>query len=171
MSSANTLTAGQSLTFNLYTVVLSSSQSIPSGTSLSFILYTLTMSSTQSISAGTTLTITTYSSSSAISQLISGNTLQQSPPYPALGTFVNGIVVRCSLIDNSISFPSDILDSFSITSTFGANINYQPNYEKWVAIKSGRFNKLTITLTDQNFNNLGVNDPNVLISLFLKFPK
>jgi len=171
MSTTNTFGIGASITFNLYTVALSSSQSINAGTSLSFILYTLTMSSSQSITAGTSLTITNYNSSSATSQVISGNTLQQSPPYPALGSFVNGIVVRCNLIENAVAIPSDILDSFSITSGFGSNINYQPNYEKWVGIKAGKFNKLTITLTDQNFNNLGVNDTNVLISLFLKFPK
>jgi hypothetical protein len=83
-------------------------------------------------------------------------------------TTVNSIVVRCSLVENPIGFPTDILDSFAVNATFGSNINYQPTYEKWIKIKPGTYSNLVLTLTDQNYNTLYANDDNVCISLILR---
>jgi len=58
---------------------------------------------------------------------------------PPVGSPVNSIIVRCSLIDNAVAMPTDILDSFAINSTFGSNINYSPNYEKWISIRRGSY--------------------------------
>jgi hypothetical protein len=99
---------------------------------------------------------------------VAGNSLQATPPYPALGSTVNAITIRCNLIDNSVSIPSDILDSFPITSSFGSNINYTPMFDKWVKIRSGKQSNLLITLTDQSGNTLQSNDPNVLIVLLIR---
>lgn len=84
------------------------------------------------------------------------------------GSPVNSIIVRCNLVSNNVVSPSDILDSFQITGTFGTNLNYSPNFEKWIKIKSGRYSNFTITLQDQNFNNIPILDTNVLITLLLK---
>ena len=65
--------------------------------------------------------------------------------------------------------PSDVLDSFPITSTFGSNINYLPIADNTVKLKQGKFSSLTLSFTDQNFNPLLANDPNVLISLLIHF--
>ena len=44
-----------------------------------------------------------------------------------VGSAVNSIIMRCSLVDNKVSVPMDILDSFTIGgSSFGPNINYAP---------------------------------------------
>lgn len=83
-------------------------------------------------------------------------------------TPVNSIIIMCDKVNNPCSMPSIILDSFSINSTFGSNITYTPAYEKWIDILEGTYNSLTITLTDQNFNTLRAQDPNVLISLSLR---
>ena len=64
--------------------------------------------------------------------------------------------------------PSDILDSFSINSTFGSNISYNPSYEKWVSLKNGTYSNLVISFTDQNFNPIAILDPNVTITLLIK---
>lgn len=88
--------------------------------------------------------------------------------YTPNGSPVNNVIIRCNLVDNGCTNPSDILDSFSISSSFGSNINYQPNFEKWVKLKTGTFNSLQIILTDQNFNILYSNDSNVLINLLIK---
>ncbi len=88
--------------------------------------------------------------------------------YTPTGSPVNNVIIRCNLVENNCTNPSDVLDSFSITSTFGSNINYSPNFEKWVRLKSGTFNNLQITLTDQNFNTLYANDSNILINLLIK---
>jgi hypothetical protein len=84
------------------------------------------------------------------------------------GSPVNSIIVRCNLVSNNVVSPSDILDSFQISGEFGSNLNYSPNFEKWIKIKSGRYSTFTITFQDQNFNNIPILDTNVLITLLLK---
>ena len=90
---------------------------------------------------------------------------------PPVGSPVNSIIVRCSLIDNAVAMPTDILDSFAINSAFGSNINYSPNYEKWISIRRGSYSSLTITFVDQDFNNITIVDPNVIITLLIKNKK
>jgi len=84
-------------------------------------------------------------------------------------TNVNSLIVRCSLISNNVSMPSDVLDSFAINSTFGSNIIYEPKFQKWVKIKAGTYNQLILTVVDQNFNTIYAQDPNVCITLLIKF--
>jgi hypothetical protein len=81
---------------------------------------------------------------------------------------VNSIIVRCDLINNECAFPTDIIDCFTINASFGSNILYQPSYEKWISVKSGTYNTMTISFQDQNFTSLQCNDPNVLIALILR---
>lgn len=85
-----------------------------------------------------------------------------------LGSNVNSLVIRCNLVSNPVGFPTDILDSFAIEGTFGANINYAPRFEKWVKIKPGTYNSLVIDLVDQNYNPLIALDNKITISLLLK---
>lgn len=108
--------------------------------------------------------LTTLTSSS------NGNTLQQVPPYPALATNVNGVIVRCNLVENNVVSPSDVLDSFPITTSYGSNINYLPISDNMVRMKKGKHSNLTITFSDQNFNTLYCLDPNVLITLIINTP-
>jgi hypothetical protein len=84
------------------------------------------------------------------------------------GSPVNSIIVRCNLVSNNVISPSDILDSFQIDTPFGSNLNYSPNFEKWIKIKSGRYANFTITFQDQNFNNIPILDTNCLITLLIK---
>lgn len=108
--------------------------------------------------------------------IINGNSLSKStnnstialPTFAPMGSTVNGIVIRCSLCDNDITMPSDILDSFSILSSFGSNINYSPIADNFIKMKEGIFNNITISLYDQNLNPLIALDSNVMISLLLK---
>ena len=92
------------------------------------------------------------------------------PTFPPLGSKVNGVIVRCNLIENNITFPTDILDSFPLTSTFGQNISYLPIADNSVKMKTGKFSSLTIQFVDQNYNPITILDNNVLISLLIKFP-
>lgn len=112
---------------------------------------------------------TTATGLTTLTSSTNGNTLTQSPPYPALGSIVNGVIVRCNLVDNNVASPSDVLACIPITATYGSNINYQPLSDFGVKMKQGRFSNLTITFNDQNFNQLLALDPNVLINLSIKF--
>ena len=88
--------------------------------------------------------------------------------FTPLGSNVNSIIVRCSLVDNQIGVPTDILDTFPINATFGSNINYAPQASfEWIKITSGIHQYLTITFVDQNLNALVAQDSNVTISLLL----
>jgi hypothetical protein len=110
--------------------------------------------------------------------VILGNTLKASannasvanPPFAPLATSVNSIVVHCDLVENNISIPSDVLDNFPINATYGSNISYLPIADNSMKLKSGTYQSLTISFTDQNFNPLLALDPNVSISLIIKFP-
>ena len=92
-----------------------------------------------------------------------------------LTTTVNNLVIKCSLVNNGTSNASDILDSFNIGSspqtTFGSNLNFQNSIEKFVNISSGRFNNISITIVDQNLNDITILDPNILISILIRKKK
>jgi hypothetical protein len=88
-----------------------------------------------------------------------------------VGSTVNGIVMRCNIVDNNIVMPSDILDACPINATFGSNITYNPTFPKWIAVKDGTYNSLTITFQDQNLNTINIIDPNLLLSLLIRKKK
>ena len=108
----------------------------------------------------------TYGSYPSIKQTTNYSIL--SNLLPPVGSPVNSIIVRCSMIDNKVTMPTDILDSFPINSTFGSNINYIPSYEKWVRVHHGTYSNLIITFVDQNYNNIQILDENVIITLLLR---
>ena len=115
---------------------------------------------------GNTLKTYTYTGSSANLTINSAN-----PTFAPLATSVNGVIVRCNLVENNITMPSDVLDTFPIFATFGSNINYLPIADNVVKMKEGKFSSVIISFSDQSFNPLIANDPNVLISLLIHFPK
>lgn len=85
------------------------------------------------------------------------------------GSVVNSMILRCNLVDNCVTMPSDIVDSIPISNTvFGANISYQPSFAKWQKVKAGRYSSMRVSIVDQNLNAIQANDPNVLITLLLK---
>lgn len=93
--------------------------------------------------------------------------------YTPKGSNINSIVVRANVVENSVTMPSDILDSFGIPlgSNFGSNINYEPSYAKWVSIRSGNYTSMIITIQDQDFGDIKILDPNSIITLIIKYPK
>ncbi len=105
-----------------------------------------------------TLSATNYSTNTL------GNTTPNLTP-------VNSLIISCNLVDNNISIPSNILDSFNINATYGSNITYNANFEKFVSLVNGRYQNMTLTLLDQNGNAIQANDPNVLITLIIKLGK
>lgn len=88
---------------------------------------------------------------------------------PPIASIVNSIIVHCSLVNNPVVSPSDILDAFQIQgATFGQNINYQPSVEKFVKLSKGSYSSMIITLTDQNNDIIYLNDPNILLTLLFR---
>jgi hypothetical protein len=87
--------------------------------------------------------------------------------FTPLGSNVNSLIIRCSLVDNQIGVPTDVLDTMPVTGTFGSNINYQPPALKWIKLTAGTYQYLTINFVDQNLNTVVAQDSNVTISLLL----
>ena len=87
--------------------------------------------------------------------------------FVPLGSNINSLIIRCSLVDNQVGVPTDILDTMPVTSTFGSNINYQPPIEKWIKLCGGVHQSLSITFVDQNLNAVIALDSNVCISLLI----
>ena len=88
---------------------------------------------------------------------------------PPIASYVNSIIIHCSLVNNHVVSPSDILDAFQISNaTFGQNINYAPNIEKYVKLTAGTYNSMILYFTDQNNNPINLIDPNILITLLFK---
>jgi hypothetical protein len=85
-----------------------------------------------------------------------------------IGSSVNSVIVRATICDNPVVNPTDILDSFPITSSFGENINYVPSTMKFIKAKPGRYSNLIISFFDEKLNPLAIRDPNLLITLLLK---
>ena len=91
---------------------------------------------------------------------------------PPLASYVNSLIIHCSLVNNPVISPSDILDAFQISNTtFGANINYTPNIEKYVKLTRGTYNSMVLYITDQNKNPIIMLDPNILITILFKKSK
>ena len=86
-----------------------------------------------------------------------------------VGSNVNSLIVRCSLVDNQVGVPTDILDTINIPSgaTFGSNINYTPPALKWLKMSGGSQQFLRIVFMDQNFIALAMQDTNVCISILI----
>ena len=85
-----------------------------------------------------------------------------------VGSTVNSLVMQCSLVNNSCTTPSDILDSMPINSTsFGSNILYQP-YPNFVNLSNGTYNNFTFSFRDQSLNEIYARDPNVSITLIIR---
>ena len=89
-----------------------------------------------------------------------------------VGSTVNSIIMQCSLVNNPITVPSDILDSMPIKETsFGSNITYDPSFEKFISLSNGTFNSFTFSFRDQNLNEIYARDPNVSITLIIRKKK
>jgi len=99
----------------------------------------------------------------------SASNISQLSTQTPVATNVNSLIIHCNLANNPVTMPSDILDSVPIVDTsFGANINYSPSFEKWISITDGTYNSLLITLTDENNISLVAQDSNSLFTLVLE---
>lgn len=102
----------------------------------------------------------------------------QATSYSALSntvpnaTPVNSIIVTSNIVNNPVTIPSNVLDSFTFSNTsFGSNIVYEPKFSKFINLSKGHYINFILNLVDQNFNPIVANDPNILINLIIKEPK
>lgn len=92
---------------------------------------------------------------------VSSNQMPQISP-------VSSLLCSCSLVNNILSSPSNILTSIPITSTFGTQIIFSPNEFIWVSVLDGTYSSFNVIFTDQSNNIIKLTDSNVTINLVLK---
>lgn len=85
-----------------------------------------------------------------------------------VGSYVNSIILRSNIVNNNVGNPTDILDSFPINATFGANINYQPAFGKWVTVADGTYSQFTITLFNELLQPIIAQDNRSLFTLLIR---
>jgi hypothetical protein len=89
-----------------------------------------------------------------------------------VGSTVNSLVIRCSLVNNNVSAQTDIIDAFAINNTdFGRNLNFNNNIEKWIKLNAGRYSSFTVSIVDQNMNDIQILDSNILINFIIRTKK
>jgi hypothetical protein len=103
-----------------------------------------------------------------LTQATDYNILSTSTPQ---GSTVNSLIVRNTLVNNSVTTPTDVMDGYAINSNFGSNLTYDPAFEKFVDLKDGVYNSMTLTIVDQNLNTIDARDPNVAITLIIRRKK
>jgi hypothetical protein len=121
------------------------------------------------------------SASNNFKDLIGFNPGQYPPTHPTTTLYqhlsnytpklapVSSVIIRCNLVQNDDAIPNDILYSFTSGDTeFGNIINEKPNELYYNKISNGTYNKIILTLFDQNFHPMHINDSQCLITLLIK---
>lgn len=88
-----------------------------------------------------------------------------------VGSTVNSLIIRCSLVNNNISSQTDVVDAFAINGTFGSNLNFNNNIEKWIKLNAGRYSSFTVSIVDQNMDDIQILDSNILINFIIRIKK
>lgn len=96
------------------------------------------------------------------------------PATEILGSFppqenqITALTLRCNLISNPISYPTDLIGQSPITAQFGAIDNFSPSVPCYMAIVDGMYQNFQITFSDQNQNQLTLQDPEITLALTLR---
>lgn len=88
-----------------------------------------------------------------------------------VGSTVNSLIIRCSLVNNNVSSQTDVVDAFAINGDFGRNLNFNNNIEKWIKLNAGRYSSFTVSIVDQNMNDIQILDSNILINFIVRTKK
>ncbi len=98
--------------------------------------------------------------STTTQSILSNNTPNLSP--------VSSVIVQCNLVNNPYSLYSNTLFSFTPNTTYGSIIDVQSQSDTFVNITEGLIQYIEIWLTDQNYNQIKLMDPNLCIQLLIK---
>lgn len=83
-------------------------------------------------------------------------------------TPIQSITLTCNLLNNKYSNPNTILYSFGLTSSYGSLIVEKPTELSFINIQDGMYNEFTVEFKDQEFNNVKMNDTNIIIQLLIE---
>jgi hypothetical protein len=95
----------------------------------------------------------------------------ENSPIAPLGSNVNSLVIKCNLVNNNVSSQTDIVDSFAINGTFGSNLNFNNNIEKWIRLNAGRYYSFIVSIVDEKMRDIQILDNNILINFIIRTRK
>ena len=82
---------------------------------------------------------------------------------------ISSYVVRCNLVRNQFTVPSDILGTFDKQGTqAGDLISYRPNEHLWLPVSDGSYSNIRVTIVDQNERFCKIRDSDINILLVIK---
>jgi len=77
----------------------------------------------------------------------------------------NSMIITCNLVENTLGKPKNILHSFSMQNTQFGNSNQGVHEIVYSKIKTGIYKTLQLNFYDQDFQQLQILDPNMVITL------
>lgn len=81
----------------------------------------------------------------------------------------SSILVSCSLVNNRAIIPSNILTSYTpLGTSIGSLFKFEPNYTLFSDVDDGQYTQITIEFRDQLGRAIVIQDPNMLITLYIK---
>lgn len=102
----------------------------------------------------------------AVAQTTDYNVLSQTAPQVAT---VQSVILLCSLLNNTLTNPNTFLYSFGATNTqIGQLISIAVPELIFCDVTDGYYDFFEITLVDQNYRPIAIQDPNVVIQLVIK---
>lgn len=96
-------------------------------------------------------------SSSATSSFLSDN-------YPLISP-IDAYNITCSLINNKYSAIPNLLSTISLNAEFGERVTQASTNMVYIPVTPGRYNQVTITFLDNDYNALTLNDPTLTLLL------
>lgn len=81
---------------------------------------------------------------------------------------VSSILVQCNLVKNRLSYPENILHSFTLQSDAGKMNNEAPNNLVWMKCNPSTYQYCQITFIDQLQRAIKIQDPQMLVSLVVR---
>lgn len=94
--------------------------------------------------------------------------------YSALSSFcpqvspVNSLIIRCNLISNNYTIPNDVLSAVNINANFGEVVSYNNSNNALIKIRDGVYEKLELTICDQDFKNIQIIDKSMVVRLLIQ---
>lgn len=89
--------------------------------------------------------------------------------YTPQVTPTQSIIMTCSLVNNSLSVPNNVLYSFTPGGTsFGSLIESKPNSFAWVDISPGNYPSFDIQFLNQAYSSLVIKDSNIVVTLVVR---
>lgn len=81
---------------------------------------------------------------------------------------VNSLIVRCNLVSSDYSIPTDVLTSFHINANWGEVISFNPSNANPIKIRDGIYERIEVTICDQDFKDISIIDPSMVIRLLIQ---